>query len=103
MREHLLVDDVQDSNGVLPAPGLAHGIDERVECHNVGLQPIGLQQPSNCKLIGSMPNSGQIVAGADINKPFIDLTWASATATAILTLSNAMADLIPLQPLILVS
>ena len=39
---HLLIDDVQDSNGILPAPSLAHGIDESVEGHDVGLKAIRL-------------------------------------------------------------
>ena len=101
MRAHLLVNDVQDSDGVLPAPGLAHGIDQRVECHDVGLQPIGLQQPSKHKLTDSMPISGAPCGRCKGNKPFIDLTWASTTMIANHMLSKAMADLMSLHPLIL--
>ena len=42
---HLLVDDVQDSDSILPASCLAHGIDQSVEGHNVGLETIRLQHP----------------------------------------------------------
>ena len=42
---HLLVNDVQDSNGILPAPSLAHGIDEGVEGHDVCLKTICLPHP----------------------------------------------------------
>ena len=39
---HLLINDVQNSNSILPAPSLAHGIDERVEGHYVCLETISL-------------------------------------------------------------
>ena len=44
MRPHLLVNDIQNSNSILPAASFTHGINQRVEGHDVCLEAISLQQ-----------------------------------------------------------
>ena len=62
MRPHLLVNDVQNSNGVLPAASFAHSIDQRVEGHNVCLEAISLQQEGTVSCLVSAQLQGPACA-----------------------------------------